>query len=78
MLTKKEIRRQFGAMGFKASLRKHGLIENGLSLFVTDNGVEVVGNFNVFCRSHCEKYKAVIDLSNSFKGQILESGEKVI
>ena len=78
MLTKKEIRRQFGAMGLKASLRKHGLIENGLSLFVTDNGVEVVGNFNVFCRSHYEKYKTAIDLSNSFKGQILESGEKVI
>ena len=77
-MTKKEIRRLFGEMGYKVVLRKHGLIENGLSLFVVDGKTVVVGNFNVFARVHYEKYKPAIDLAESLKGQMLESGEKVI
>ena len=77
-MTKKEIRRLFGEMGYKVALRKHGLIENGLSLFVVDGKTMVVGNFNVFAKQHYDKYKPAIDLANSLKGKVLESGEKVI
>ena len=78
MLTKKEIRRQFAAIGYTASLRKHGLVENALKLFVKRENEEVVGNFNVMSKAHYDKHKEAIILANAFSGRFLDSGEKIL
>ena len=78
MLTKKEIRRQFAALGYKASFKQHKLIDNAVKLYVMREDQRVVGDFNAMSKERYEKYKDGIMLANSFRNQILDSGEKII
>lgn len=75
-VTKAIIRKDLKALGASASIKKHGLIDNGVKIVVSGLGI---GTGNVFSRETVEQNQSVFDYVNSLKGVILDdTGERII
>ena len=75
MATKKEIRDTIKKLGFKSSIRKHPLIDNAVTIHVSELGI---GDGNVFGGDAYEQHKDVFEYVNSLSKTFLYTGEKVI
>ena len=75
-ITKHIIRKDLKALGANASIKKHGLIDNGVKIIISGLGI---GTANVFSRETVENNQKVFDYVNSLEGVILDdTGERII
>lgn len=79
-ITKSGIRKAFKEIGYKASFKRHPLINNATKLYVENSGgVQVVGDFNVYSPSLLTDNQKAIDIANSLRGlRLLDTDEKII
>jgi len=75
-MTKWIIRRYIKeAYGMKCSIKKHPLISEAVSIFVPELGI---GSANVFAKEVYNKNKSIFEYVESLKGEVLQSGERII
>lgn len=75
MTSKKEIRNTIKSMGFKASIRKHTLIDNAVSIYIDELGI---GTGNVYPREIYEANEELFKYISSLSKTFLDTGEKII
>ena len=76
MTTKKQIRDDFKAIGYKCQILKNPLKDDLLSLGFIADGVSTTKS-NVFPDGFYEKHKKAFDLQAQHRGTTLESGERI-
>lgn len=77
-MKKSDIRKAFKQIGYKCSLKSHPMIADAVSLsFIAPNGYTNKGG-TVFGANTWQEHQQAFELCNKFKGEVLETGEKIV